>query len=115
MWWLNRRAAFKIGDGACHPEQPMYGSRRKAELLEGCFEERSPSSSQIAGILEGVSAEGGIVGDGEAVLESGALERSGSLDASGNSGRRFSGPAVELLERDRWHFDVQIDPIQERP
>ena len=58
MCRLDCRAALEIGDGAGHPEEPVHGARREAELLEGRLEEGPAGSAQLAGILKSISGEG---------------------------------------------------------
>jgi hypothetical protein len=107
--------AFEVGDGTGDFEDAILGAGAEVVFGHGGLEHGERRFVQRAVGLEFARAHTRIAGDSGSVLEPLLLDVARGDDPFANRGGRFAvALAGDVLEFHGRHFDVQIDPVEQR-
>src|SRR5712692_7825415 len=104
------RFARKVGDGAGELQHAVVGARRKVKLGDRLLQQRARLVLDGAEPLDVAGAEPGVV-----LALAFELSTSRPFDALPDLRRAFASACLhELVFAQRGHFDLDIDPVQQR-
>ena len=108
MSGIDRRATGKVGDTARHAQHPVVGSRGKPETADGLAQQIRPCGIRGAMHFNLARRQAGV----DLSLPR-LLPGTRSDHTQAHLGRRFAWRRrLQIFGRQRWHFELQIDPVQ---
>ena len=107
-------APVQVGDGAADLQHTVVCARRQPQLLKSRLEQPMAFFFHGAELAQPVGRDAGVAGDSGSA-EPLVLDRARRVDPRADGGgalRLFV--RIQLLELDRRHFDVQVQPVEQR-
>ena len=115
MLFMDGSAAVKICNGAGNFENSGIGTSGETEPVGDQFQHAVAGGVELAVFSYVAGCHLGVAVDFSAFVTF-QLDFSGAFNPLGNGGRAFGLATVsQVTVFDRWHFDVDVDPVQQRP
>lgn len=112
---MDALATGEVGDGSRDLENAVVGAGGEVHLLHGVLEITRAGGIERAMFAHEFGGHGGIGGDAFVFAEALALDLAGCGYPLADGGGLFAElGGRQFFEIDERHFDVDVDPIQER-